>query len=390
MAYKRTNRVDFQVSIMAGIIVILSCTITFAITYIISYQDMIQSLQDRVFSIYNYLDEQLDKNTFDHIQSKADIDRDSYQEMQTLLQNVKESSGVMYLYTATHLDTDKYIYVVDGLSLADSEFRYPGDLIETEVKHRMREALSGEIIMPDKIKNTSWGHIFIAYLPIFRENEVLGVLGIEFDAGHQYRTFQMLIFSIPIAIGIFCIISCLIAFALFRRISNPSYRDLANTDMVTDLKNRNAFETDMKNLSHQKHLDIALLSIDLDDLKKVNDEKGHTEGDLYIISSARVLQKALASTSELYRTGGDEFVIIMYTLDLDSPEQLIQRIEMGLVEENLTSHNNMSLSIGFAFFDSNEDSNLMATFERADTNMYVLKRKKKNQRIAELERRKYI
>ncbi len=57
---------------------------------------------------------------------------------------------------------------------------------------------------------------------------------------------------------------------LFKRISNPTYTDFANTDYLTGLKNRNAFEIDMNNLnnSNLKNL-ISIISIDLDGLKRL-------------------------------------------------------------------------------------------------------------------------
>lgn len=70
------------------------------------------------------------------------------------------------------------------------------------------------------------------------------------------------------------------AVLLFRRISNPSYRDLANTDYLTGCKSRNAFEVDLGNLQSARRQGQALLvSIDLNGLKKVNDTAGHAGGD---------------------------------------------------------------------------------------------------------------
>lgn len=343
---------------------------------------MIKGLQTRVSALYYYLEEQIDKESFIHISTETDLNRDTYRNMHGLLYRAKESSGVMYLYTAKPTKEGEYIYVVDGLHPESSDFRYPGDLIEIEIQDQMRQTLSGEIVMPDRIQETSWGYIFIAYLPIYNKGKVIGVLGIEFDAAHQYQTFRFLVIGVPLVIILFCIISFFSAFVLFRRISNPNYNDLSNTDMVTNLKNRNAFETDIFNLNLKEKSSISLLSIDLDNLKKINDEKGHTAGDLYIIASGKILQAVLTTSSRLYRTGGDEFVIIMHNGDVDTPEKLINRIELGLAEINLIPENNISLSIGFAHYNSTADKDLMDTFNRADSHMYLAKRKKKEQLLS--------
>ncbi|MCQ7020456.1 GGDEF domain-containing protein, partial [Clostridioides difficile] len=79
-----------------------------------------------------------------------------------------------------------------------------------------------------------------------------------------------------------------------KRISNPSYTDFADTDYLTCLKNRNAFEVDMNNLnnSNLKNL-ISIISIDLDGLKKSNDKFGHQTGDLYIKPACKIIQDVI-------------------------------------------------------------------------------------------------
>ena len=167
-----------QVGIMTSCMITVTCILIFAITYNLSYRDMIKSLQDRVSAIYYNLEEVIDK----------------------------EAAGVLYLFTAKPLEDGTLIYVVDGLSPHRSDFRYPGDLIEIEIQDEMRDALKSEVVMPNEIKHTSWGGIFIAYLPIMNGDEVIGTLGVEFDAGHQYATYRFLLLSMTGLIFLFCII----------------------------------------------------------------------------------------------------------------------------------------------------------------------------------------
>lgn len=375
---KFRNRVDIQSTLLTAITVIVSCTLVFAATYYLSYNDMIKSLQDRVESIYASLADDIDASFFHYINEKNDIELDVYQEQHRILLDAKEKAGVMFIFTAKVDENDEFVYVVDGLDLDNPDFRYPGDLIEDEIQNKMHEALSSEIVMPNKIKDTSWGYIFIAYMPIINDDgTVAGVLGIEFDAGHQFENYRLLMIFMPIIIILFCIMGSFASFMLFRRISNPSYQDMSNTDILTDLKNRNAFAIDIENLNSSSPDLITIMSIDLDNLKHINDTKGHLCGDEYIKSCVDILKVAIGSNGVIYRIGGDEFAIIMTAIGEDTIKNLIDCIEVELATQNEFNENKLALSVGYAIYDKKNDAHLMEAFQRADDYMYELKRKKR-------------
>ena len=125
-----------------------------------------------------------------------------------------------------------------------------------------------------------------------RQWEVIGVVGIEFDAEHQYRTFRWLGMATPAIIAVCCVVAGIIAALLFKRISNPAYRDMANTDLLTGLGNRNAFNVALNNLEAlPDKTGIGIVIIDLDDLKQVNDSLGHPAGDEYIRAGGSLAQQ---------------------------------------------------------------------------------------------------
>ncbi len=70
--------------------------------------------------------------------------------------------------------------------------------------------------------------------------------------------------------------------------TNPLYRDMANTDFMTELKNRNSYETDRQNLDAKKKWNgLTVAVIDVNNLKLVNDRLGHAVGDDCIVNAAR-------------------------------------------------------------------------------------------------------
>ena len=148
------------------------------------------SLKERSHSIYQYVDDYVDKTTFQNTEALT-RDNPAYIRMKEKLEEVKASTNVRYLYTAEKNIQGEYVYLVDGLPYDSSDFRNPGDKIEEEIIPELTAALHDKIILPNQIKNTEWGPIFISYFPIHKGNEVVGVLGIEFDATHQYRAFPV-------------------------------------------------------------------------------------------------------------------------------------------------------------------------------------------------------
>lgn len=79
---------------------IFCSSIIFHIGYILAYKDMILNLEDRVTAIHDYLEDSLDKSTFRDINTKEDMDEPSYISMKKVLEDVKLSTDVRYLYTA--------------------------------------------------------------------------------------------------------------------------------------------------------------------------------------------------------------------------------------------------------------------------------------------------
>ena len=84
---------------------------------------MIYSLKERSNTIYHYVENYLDKDTFNHNFS-LDMKNDTYKQIKQKLEDVKNATNVLYLYTAKMTDEGEYIYLIDGISTSSSDFRY--------------------------------------------------------------------------------------------------------------------------------------------------------------------------------------------------------------------------------------------------------------------------
>lgn len=379
MKQKKFSRVDRQVTILLSIILILFGTFLYFVSTRVYYQSILKSLIHRVENIHDYIEHQLTPEDFREINTAKDMSKESYQTLKQILEEIRDLGDLRYLYTAKRNEDGELVYVVDGLPDNAEDFRYPGDLIEPEIQNELSRALKGEIVLPDKILNTDWGNIFIAYYPLHDENGVVvGALGLEIGADTEAAAAKNLSKAICISCLFFCGVAFLSSLFIFRRISNPLYRDMANTDFMTKLKNRNAYETDRDNWNARNALDhLTVAVIDLNNLKLANDRLGHDIGDACIINAGKILHKMENNKITAYRYGGDEFIILME--DQTNPQTLLEKASTEFQKYGSELKVPVALAIGYAQFDRKLDKNLTDTQKRADEKMYQDKIKIKKQ-----------
>lgn len=157
---------------------------------------------------------------------------------------------------------------------------------------------------------------------------------------------------------------------------------LARTDFLTGLKNRLALNQDLENLDFHA---IAVLSIDLNNLKYYNDTYGHKAGDELLLATKNVLLKVLGE-GNVYRIGGDEFVGICEKGD--SIQYLRNRInEECLIEETSLHGYILEIAIGGCFTGKPGDD-FDYLLHEADKDMYVAKAEMKSN--SRLDKGNYI
>lgn len=123
------------------------------------------------------------------------------------------------------------------------------------------------------------------------------------------------------------------------------------TDPLTGLLNRRGFEDRLKgefNRATRKGYRIAVVYLDCDGFKAVNDNRGHAAGDVILQQIATVIQQNIRSYDEAGRIGGDEFVILMPEVDERTAIDIIGRIQAALEPTFRASPESISLSIGHA------------------------------------------
>lgn len=151
------------------------------------------------------------------------------------------------------------------------------------------------------------------------------------------------------------------------------YKKLAYNDILTGISNRLAFENSMEEIAKSYFIceKTLLIMIDINNLKYINDSQGHEYGDEYIIDNINYINKNIDSLGKIYRTGGDEFVIIASKNNKNILKKVFRDMENYISKNN----NKINFAYGFAVFNDDIDETIYDTLKRADKNMYKNKEK---------------
>ncbi len=157
----------------------------------------------------------------------------------------------------------------------------------------------------------------------------------------------------------------------------------ANFDALTHLPNRQMFHSRLEHearISHRSRQRMALMLIDLDRFKEVNDSLGHDTGDILLIEAARRIISCVRESDIVARLGGDEFTVILPNLDdTESIERIAKTIIHKLAEPFKLGADEafISASVGVTLFPD-DASELDVLFKNADQAMYAAKNAGRN------------
>jgi len=159
-------------------------------------------------------------------------------------------------------------------------------------------------------------------------------------------------------------------------------KKMSQTDPLTGLNNRRGFEEGLSKILSDDVGDkkIFIVSIDMDELKQINDTYGHTDGDIAITSLAKVLKSAIKEGEICARFGGDEFMAVLVSKSARRMSDFAKSFRRGLdkTSEKLNKPYKLGASIGICELDDGNTSQVIACMQTADKLMYEDKRKRKN------------
>lgn len=197
----------------------------------------------------------------------------------------------------------------------------------------------------------------LVLMPLRRELQVMGYLYIvNFDVSKEVEVKELIE-----------LLSFFLSSEIYNYLLMHKLEMLSNIDALTGVCNRRAMLRRMKEITESKCREsFGVVNIDINGLKAVNDNDGHEAGDKLLIQAAEMLSKVFYQ-DDLFRTGGDEFVVIIRGIDRGTLERKLYRLR-----SDLKKNNGVSFAVGSFWSDGSTDIN--TAFRCADEMMYADKK----------------
>lgn len=303
---------------------------------------------------------------------------------------------IFYVYTMVERDGRSY-FVVDTAASGDlktshelraskyMELFEPID-IEPDPDWLSRIA-SGETYVYPSFQLDEYGYFLSGHTPIYdSERRYSGFAGVDFDL--QYYLAQEASFR-PIWIGstVAALMCALLIGYLAARyqyaVANQirAHYDVSIHDDLTNLLNRRGALAAIRDALAVPASSHAVILIDVDDLKAINDNHGHAVGDDFLRKVAQAMRGSVRETDICARLGGDEFLIFASGCDLDAATEIARRILSKVYAgEGGTGTVNAGVSIGICVY-SKSDAEFETMYRQADEALYRAKSSGKNRYV---------
>ena len=288
-----------------------------------------------------------------------------------------------------HLSDDQIVYFSDTI---DDIFFDEPEYLDEKARifiYNTREVLSHE-----------WSPELLSsfYLQQLREatkqdlHNSLDTLAIQYTKNSQSRITRLRVI-IAILLGgiivVLCGVGIFVFNPMFRRIEaqEQELHTMAYTDPLAKCHNRRSFlasaDTAFERSRRYKH-SFAVLYIDIDYFKGINDNYGHSIGDEALKEMAQICQDNIRDSDILGRIGGDEFGVILQECELDFAIKTAEKLRKYVSKHITLSDTNtfkLSISVGVAIL-IDSDNSAFDILNRADKNLYEAKRNGRNLVIA--------
>ena len=299
-----------------------------------------------------------------------------YQRMQNFFAEVMKHTHIRYIYTCRNLNEELLEYILDGTPIEYVGHSPPGD---TEEHDRATRTVfsTGRPCQFGLTHYEAWSYLLGAYAPIFDESgEILGLVGVNVCGSHlrQYLNRKQLILSI--------IYLCIVGFGLLilTRFSSTILDPLLK-DKLTGAYNKRYTEKLIRDeiaTAIREHSDLALMVLDLDHFKNVNDTHGHNFGDKVLTSVSHAIRNALRYRDYFIRYGGEEFIALFPNVDETKAMEIAERIRHTVEDSEIYNEEKnifvkMTISIGIATLARSSPS-VPEFIHSADKALYVAKK----------------
>ncbi len=325
---------------------------------------------------------------FDEIESSP-----AYSAAIAELTNLAKNTGAKYIYGLKYVDGE-CVFFMDIDTVDNSLFEaYTPSSVHTEAFEGYETA--GISNMEDE-----FGSFHTGAIPIFVSGKVAGIVAVDIEDRFVEQSYKDSNTNIAVLIAVQVIVLCLlvgyISYLLkkLHEMQDELYRQ-AHFDLVTGLPNRQYLFEFLRNMKKENEdLPYALIFIDLDNFKLVNDVAGHDAGDALLKSIGEFLQglgpiaksfRPLAGPLNISaRVGGDEFILVVPGIETEKQamafcDNLLEEFQKSQINRHIKEFS-VGMSVGIALYPYHSNAHDVL-IKYADIAMYHAKKSGKNRSV---------
>lgn len=161
---------------------------------------------------------------------------------------------------------------------------------------------------------------------------------------------------------------------------------LAHTDPLTGVLNRSTLQSVFQketSLTKRHHSDLTLITLDIDFFKAVNDNFGHSAGDLALQEVTKCIQHTVRESDHVFRTGGEEFVILLNATNLKGAELLAERLRIAVQSISINyAEAQFDVTVSMGVTACRENESLENIIDRSDKALYEAKHTGRNKVVS--------
>jgi diguanylate cyclase (GGDEF)-like protein len=295
---------------------------------------------------------------------------------------------IFYVYTMMEKD-GKSFFVVDTAAssklktsrkLRPSAYMEPFEPMQTEPDPDWLQRIAGgQTYVYPSFQRDVYGTFLSGHTPIYdSQGRYSGFVGVDFDTSYylqQESSFKAIYYG---TLGAAALLALLIGYLAARYDHyvqdrmEEQYR-ISIRDELTQLLNRRGALRFAREALQAKASCYAVILVDIDDLKGINDLHGHAAGDEFIVKVADTIRGSVREKDVCARMGGDEFLIFASGCDLDAATEIARRILARVYsDDDHTGRSHFGVSIGICV-SSGLEANFELLYRRADEALYKAK-----------------
>ena len=307
--------------------------------------------------------------------SEENYDSNYYLKMNRLFRMIKEDTGADFIFTEKKISESEIEYILDGEN-PNSDLFSPIGSKDGMSEEELRAFDEGIITATGMITDKAWGDYLTAFAPIKDSGKVVGLVGVDFSSEH----IRKIVCNVSYVTYFFLFILIVLSYISIHNLFKMHYLSL-NTDFMTGLINRRGFaETISCAIDEAKRSgnSFALVILDIDDFKNINDRCGHQHGDEILKNIAHKIRQNTRYSDFSFRYGGDEFALILPGTDKQEALSVCRNIQKSIANDKRGSEEGClpTLSIGICGWSDRMTPEEM--IRAADEAMYLSKNEGKD------------